>query len=241
MRGTVTEKATRRARSRAKPGSQLRLGLKRKFAHGGERKNAGRKSRTGLSPVARTKRPVLGENHAVHANWRVLPHAWNMRSRRGFRVVLRAFAASSQRFGMRITHFSVMGNHVHVIVEADGTEALTRGMQGLAIRLAKGFNRLMGRSGPVFADRYFARPLSNPTEARNAIDYVMNNARIHARRKGRELPPGDDEYAVGPKQLRAPHALWRRLTRGGPPPVAEAAGWLLREGWMLARTRGATA
>ncbi len=229
-----------RARRGGKPGQQMRLPLRKKFGHGGARKNAGRKSASGLSPVARTRRPVLGENHAVHANWRVLPHAWNMRSRRGFRVALRAFAGSSQRFGMRITHFSVMGNHVHLIAEADGTAALTRGMQGLAIRLAKGFNKLMGMRGPVFADRYHARPLSNPTETRNAIDYVMSNARIHANRQGKQGPRGDDEYAVGPRQLHDPKALWRRYTDAGPP-VVEPAGWLLSEGWKLARPYRATA
>jgi REP element-mobilizing transposase RayT len=171
----------------------------------------------------------------VHVNWRVLPHVWNLRSRQSFRVILRACAATGKRLGMRITHFSVMGNHVHLIVEADGTAALSRGMQGLAIRLAKGLNKLMeGRRGKVFADRYHAHPLHNPTETRNAIAYVMNNARIHAQRQGRSGPRGADEYAVGPAQLEGRDALWRRLGEWGPP-VTQPSSWLLTEGWQLAR------
>jgi REP element-mobilizing transposase RayT len=240
MRATIEMKPRRR--SRAKPGTQLGLPLKKRIGHGGERKNAGRKSRTGISPVARVRRPVLEENQPVHVNWRVLPHVWNLRSRRGFRVILRAFAASAaKQLGTRITLFAVMSNHVHVIAEADSTSALTRGMQSLAIRLAKGLNKLMGRHGDVFADRYHVHALGSPTEIRNAVDYVLNNARIHAQRQGRALPPGDDEYTVGPKQLIDPRALWRRLTDAGPP-VVEPTNWLLQDGWRLARpARRATA
>lgn len=225
----------RAKRTSAKPGQQLRMKLKARPTHGGKRKNAGRRSATGLSPVSRECRPDLGTQHPVHVNWRVLPEVWNLRSWRSFRPILRAFAASCDRFGVRVTHFSVMGNHVHLIAEADGKGALTIAMQALAIRLAKGLNKLIGRRGAVFADRYHARPLGSPTQVRNAIAYVMNNARIHAERNGRTGPRGRDEYAVGPEVLTAARTLWRRLLPGSPP-VAPAQGWLLREGWLRART-----
>ena len=38
------------------------------------------------------------------------------------------------RFGLRVFDFSVQGNHLHLIVEADSSESLSRGMQGLCIR-----------------------------------------------------------------------------------------------------------
>ena len=220
---------------RLRPGQQAKLPLAERPGHGGKRRNAGRKSASGRSPVARVRRPLLRANHPVHVNWRVHPQVWSMRTWRCFRVMLRGFAASADRFGMRITHFSVMQNHVHLIVEADGTAALSRGMQGLAIRLAKGLNKLMGRKGEVFADRFHAHPLETPTETRNAIDYVMNNARIHAQRNGKPGPRGSDEYAVSHTQLRDRTALWRRLGSG--PPVVEPRGFMLTEGWMLARVQ----
>ena len=58
------------------------------------------------------------------------------------------------------------------------------GMQGLAIRIARGLNRLWGRKGKVFADRYHDRVLRTPREVRNALAYVLNNARRHAVRCG---------------------------------------------------------
>jgi REP element-mobilizing transposase RayT len=67
---------------------------------------------------------------------RVLPHVWNLRSRRAFRAIGRAFACSKDRDGFRLVHFSVQGNHLHLIAEARDAQRLARGMQGLATRAA---------------------------------------------------------------------------------------------------------
>jgi hypothetical protein len=78
-----------------------------------------------------------------------------------------------------------MGNHIHLIVEAADRVALTRGAKGLAIRIARGLNRLMGSRGQVIAERYHARILRTPTEVRNAVHYVLAN---HAHHFGRADP-----------------------------------------------------
>jgi hypothetical protein len=44
-----------------------------------------------------------------------------------------------------------------LIVEAEGRDALSRGMKGLAVRVAIALNRSIGRRGTVFADRYHAQ------------------------------------------------------------------------------------
>jgi hypothetical protein len=86
-----------------------------------------------------------------------LPHVWNLRSRRCFSRIAKSFSRGRDRFGFRIVHFSVQGNHLHLVVEADDERALARGMQGLGVRIAKALNRLMARKGAVFADHYHAR------------------------------------------------------------------------------------
>jgi hypothetical protein len=52
-------------------------------------------------------------------------------------------------------------------------------MQGLAIRIAKGLNRLWGRKGKVFEDRFHERVLETPREVRTALAYLVHNARRH--------------------------------------------------------------
>ena len=109
----------------------------------------------------------------------MLPHVWNLRARRCFKPILRCFVAGKERFGFRLIEYTVLRNHIHLIVEIEDSKALARGMQGLMIRIAKALNRVMGRRGKVFADRYHARPLRTPTEVKNALLYVLDNARRH--------------------------------------------------------------
>lgn len=90
---------------------------------------------------------------------------WNLRSGRSFRAIEQCLAGALGRFGLRIIQFSVMGNHLHLIVEADSSRALSRGMQGLCVRIAKALNRMMRRSGRVFADHYHSRMVRTPAES----------------------------------------------------------------------------
>ncbi len=80
---------------------------------------------------------------------------------------------------MRVVQFSIQGNHAHLLVEADNTNSLARGIQGLSIRIAKGMNRLMNRKGSVLADRYHAHVLRTPTEVRRAAHYIRHNYKHH--------------------------------------------------------------
>jgi REP element-mobilizing transposase RayT len=110
----------------------------------------------------------------------MMPHVWNLRSRRSFSVVGRALAAAANRLGARVCEFSVQGNHAHLIVEAEGRRELAAAMKGLGVRIARGLNRMMkGRHGRVIADRYHAHVLRTPTEVRHAVHYVRNNHRHH--------------------------------------------------------------
>lgn len=49
----------------------------------------------------------------------------------------------------RVIAFSVQRDHVHLLVEVDATSTLTRGLQGLAIRVARAVDHALGRHGRV--------------------------------------------------------------------------------------------
>jgi REP element-mobilizing transposase RayT len=108
---------------------------------------------------------------------RVRRDVWSLRTRQCFRALERAFYAGCNRFGFRLIHFSVRHNHVHLIGEADDKEALSRGMQGLAVRMSKALNRLMQRRGSVFADRYYVGVLKTVVAVRAVMDFVLQNFR----------------------------------------------------------------
>src|SRR5207245_8382407 len=67
---------------------------------GGRRKRKRRrKEQRRLAKVPHRKRPALLARHPVHAMWRVLPHVWNLRSRRCFSRIAQSFSRGRDRFG----------------------------------------------------------------------------------------------------------------------------------------------
>ncbi len=153
-----------------------------------------------------------------------------MRSKGVYAALRAAFAAGCNRAGFRLVHYSVQSNHLHMIVESTNGTSLSRGMQGLLIRVARTLNRLWSRSGKVFADRYHDHILRTPKEVRHALAYVLNNARRH----GVRLKLAIDYFASG-----CWFDGWReKPTFKGLPivrPVADARTWLLSVGWRKHR------
>jgi putative transposase len=154
---------------------------------GGKRKGAGRKPSGKKAGVAHVERAVLAPRFPVHATWRMSESVWNLRTRRCFGALKRAMYAGAVRFGFRLVHYSVMGNHVHLIVEAPDRKALARAMKGLGVRIARALNRVMGRSGQVVGDRYHAHILKTPSEVKRARNYLLTNARHHYGHTGVDL------------------------------------------------------
>jgi len=148
--------------------------------HGGKRRGAGRHPKGDRPLVSHKERPRFDKATPVHVTLRVMNNVPNLRSSRRFAVIRRTFAAAKGLHGLGLVEFTVMGNHLHLIVEAKSSQSLSRGVQGLCIRLAKAMNKaLAGRRGRVFADHYHSHLLRSPREVRNALGYVRHNAEHH--------------------------------------------------------------
>jgi len=187
--------------------------------HGGKRRGAGRKPNGKKPLVSHRARPRFDKATPVHVTVRVRRQVWNLRSRRCFGAIASCFEAALGRFGLRLIEFSVLGNHIHrihLVVEADNHEALSRGMQGLSVRIAKALNRLMRTRGSVLEDHYHARLLVTPTQLVNAIAYVLGNAAHHYGGEG-----ADDPFSSA--------------TCDRARVLARPESWLLRVGWRRAK------
>jgi putative transposase len=148
---------------------------------GGRRPGAGR-PRTRAHPglvgrgVPHLTRPEFASRYPLHVTLRVRPGVGYLRSGRFSAVIQASLRAASERFGMRIVHYSIQGTHLHLLVEAEGAAALSQAMRGLATRIAKRLNARSGRSGKVFVDRYHAIILRSPRQVANARRYVLATA-----------------------------------------------------------------
>ena len=214
-----TTRTRRRSSRRAAQGELFESGW------GGARAGAGRKRRGPRPRVAHRARESFRPGCPVHVTLRLASGLPSLRRRATYRALLGALGAGSERNGLRVVHWSALGNHLHLMVEARDRRALSRGMQGLGVRLARALNRWWRRAGRVFADRYHARALRSPSEVRAALGYVLCNARRHG-----IVLRGADPFSSGP---------WFDGWRGGErfeDGAAERPGWLRApRTWLLAR------
>ncbi len=74
------------------------------------------------------------------------------------------------RDDFRVLFVGAQADRVHLVVEADSTEAMTRGMSSFTIRVARWFNKATGRSGQVWDDRYRDRSLKTIAELHEALE-----------------------------------------------------------------------
>jgi len=206
--------------------------------HGGKRAGAGRKPNPGRRKVPHRTRPLVRRWQPHHVTYRLdADKIGPLRSERTIHVVYRSLAMGGDRFQTRLIHFSVQGDHIHLIVETENKRTLTSAMKGVEVRLAKNLNRLRGTRGAVITDRYHARALTTPIEVKHAIAYVLKNHRHHAAQQRRSLPRGwIDPFSNGYIFDGWSTTPWRRYRpRIPPPPLPAGQTYLLLVLW---RKRG---
>ncbi|MBL8901002.1 MAG: transposase [Planctomycetes bacterium] len=145
--------------------------------HGGKRKGAGRKPKNAEPGMPHRQRTTKKRGQPLLITVRLADGLPSLRRDRARKLVLAALSASSDRHGMRIIHYTVPGNHLHFLVEADDRECVARGMNALLSPLARALNKLWGRRGKVFPERYHEEVISTPTQAPNALRYVLQNGK----------------------------------------------------------------
>jgi REP element-mobilizing transposase RayT len=229
---------------RSRPG---RTGLSRQLTldharrptgRGGWRPGAGRPRSPGA--VSHRAREAFAPRFPQHVTLRVRAGVPSLR--RGATVALiRQIVSAAGRADFAVVELNVLGNHLHLLVEADGAAALSRGMQGLGVRLARRINAHLARRGALFDERYHARSLRTPREVRDALRYVLLNARHHAAERGRRLAAGwldpystapwFDGFAASPDRRSLMSPPWLTYLRSLPRPTAPPRTWLLATGW----------
>jgi REP element-mobilizing transposase RayT len=195
---------------------------------GGARPGAGRK-RSARPPVPHRSRAPHKSRFPVHATWRLVEGLPNLRSPRAIARVVRAISLAPK--AVRVVHFSVQRDHIHLVCEARHRTALGEGLRALGIRIAKSANGLWRRRGKVFRERYHLETLTTPKQVRNTIAYVLCNFHKHRVNVGDVPRDLVDECSSGlwfdgwKPPFRGP------LARSDDAPVSRPSIWLLSVGW----------
>jgi REP element-mobilizing transposase RayT len=176
------------------------------------------------------RRPPVSPARPHHVTVRVRRGTWNLRAQRCHGHVLEALRrVRKERLGFRITHFSVQGNHLHLIAEASDRRAMSNGLRALLISIARRINRVMHASGARFQDRYHESILATASAVRRCLRYVLENHARHMAKIGKRAPaidrfssaPWFDGYRAG---VVVPPAT-------GDPPVSSPRSVLLSVAW----------
>ena len=216
---------------------------------GGKREGAGRKAAGAKAGQPHRAREEFAKPRAAHVTVRTAKEVGVLRRRDAYHAVRRAMQVTLKRTDFRVVHASLERDHIHFVVEAGSSIALTNGMRGLQISAAQRLNRALAeqgvhRRGRVFEDRYHTVFLRSPTQARNATRYTLNNFRRHKLDDGFETRLWDvDFYSTGPS-FRG----WKEYEHTATPfevpiwykplPAAAPQTWLLKEGWRRAGAIG---
>lgn len=212
---------------------QLRLELESPSRWGGARPGAGRKPESSRRDPHRRRTP-LASRHPCHVTFKVENDVPPLRTARLVAELERSWRKACERSRFRLVHYSVQNDHVHMIVEAGSARDLACGLKAIGARFARGVNRVFRRTGRVLADRCHVHVLRTPREVRNAIAYVLLNARRHLAKRGNALP---GIACIDPASSGRWFSGWRSGTPRShdPPAVAAPRTWLLSVGW---RRRG---
>ncbi|MBX3232801.1 MAG: transposase [Labilithrix sp.] len=168
----------------------------------------------------------------------------SFRSQRVAEAIVEQIASAVKR-GVKVVQYSIQEDHLHLMVEGADKQELARGMKLLFSRIAFAVNRVSGRCGSLFRERHHRRPLTTPTEVRNALVYILFNARKHVigRRDFRAAFFSflDDKSSAPWFTGWAPNAAppQRLVERSrarwpGAPPLHEPTTWLAAHGWRRA-------
>jgi len=133
----------------------------------------GRKPGPNGPGVSHKTRPTLAARYPVLITYKILPNLLaGLRRAEVLREVRDAFHEGREAFGSRLCHFSLVDDRLHFVVESKSSEALSKALHALAVRVARAINRMVGRKGRVFADRYEMRILKTPADVRAALRLV---------------------------------------------------------------------
>ena len=188
--------------------------------HGGRRKGAGRKPKGPEAGVKHRPRAEFVRRSPVLVTQRLCADCPSLRREPVLELFRRlVIRLADERFA--VVHWSLQGNHIHAVVEAENSLVLARKLGGFFAQLAKELNRHWKRTGAVFTDRFESRVLGSPSEVRSALVYALQNARKHGSWRMR----GPDHYSSGVE-----FDGWTDFvaqSRGLPKPRT----WLVKDGW----------
>lgn len=141
------------------------------------RKNAGRPAKNDRG-IRHTARPFLERSTSLHLTVKIRREKADLKNK-SILLLLKRAIQRGRRKGLKIIHYSLEYDHVHMLVEAEDNTTLGVGMQAFGVSLAKGINKIKKKAGEVYKHRYHFRKITSALELKRVMSYIFNNGVKH--------------------------------------------------------------
>lgn len=130
--------------------------------------------------IRHIKRERINKPTSMHITIKVRENKADIKSKRILKALHRVIFRARLK-GIKIIHYTLEYNHVHLLVEAGDHRIMHQGMQGFGISFAKAINKLKTRKGGVYKHRHHLRKINSARDLKNVLHYIFNNRKHHKR------------------------------------------------------------
>ncbi|MDD4973652.1 MAG: transposase [Bacteriovorax sp.] len=125
-----------------------------------------------------TSRPHLSKACSLHLTVKIKKIKAELKNKSVLSILKRAIL-NARKQGLKVIHYSLEYDHVHLLIEADNNHILSKGMQSFGVTISKAINRMRKLKGGVYKHRYHFRKISSPRQLKNVLNYIFNNGIKH--------------------------------------------------------------
>ncbi|MDR1219925.1 MAG: transposase [Treponema sp.] len=93
-----------------------------------------------------------------------------------FKALFLSFVKKAKRkFNFQLWDFCIMGNHIHFLIKPSESGSLSKIMQWIKCNFAKSWNKMNGRKGHVWGERFYSRIINGMKDFLRAREYIAEN------------------------------------------------------------------
>ncbi|MGZ3787896.1 MAG: transposase [Bacteriovorax sp.] len=128
--------------------------------------------------IRHTSRPFLKKPSSLHLTVKIKKNKAGIKNK-SILILLKRAILNTRRQGLKVIHYSLEYDHVHLLIEAENNHVLGKGMQAFGVTLSKAINRMRKLKGGVYKHRYHFRKISGARELKNVMNYIFTNGLKH--------------------------------------------------------------
>jgi REP element-mobilizing transposase RayT len=128
--------------------------------------------------IRHTERPLITRLSSLHLTVKILRIKANLKNKVVLSILKRSIL-NARKMGLRVIHFSLEYDHVHLLIEAENNIILGKGMQAFGVTFSKALNRMRKINGAVYKHRYHFRKIVGARQLKNVLNYIFNNGIKH--------------------------------------------------------------